>query len=99
MIVVRVELHSAITGQITELARCVITNDGGSRSARIGHYRAASFRGRSAAVLDRLHVQRRGEVRDWPRQRLHVWNLVSEALRAMGYGRSPKPAAEGMSDA
>ena len=88
MIVVRVELHSAVTGQVVELARGIITNDGTSRKASIGHYRCWTYRGRAASDLDRQVVQRNGEVRDWPRQRLHVWHLVAEALRAMGYGRS-----------
>ena len=86
MIVVRVELHSAVTGKVTELARAEIVNDGtGSQS--VGHYVASVLRGRSRNQLARGHVQRSVAVRDWPRERLHVWNLVAEALRAMGYGR------------
>jgi hypothetical protein len=30
MIVVRVELHSAVTGQVTELGRAIISNSGGT---------------------------------------------------------------------
>ena len=90
MIVVRVELHSARTGEVTELARATICNTGeGTRT--LGHYMAATWRGRDRAALDASvrggSHQRRAEVRDWPRQRLHVWNLVAEALSAMGYGR------------
>ena len=92
MIVVRVELHSAITGQVTELARATICNTGAG-TAEIGHYEAATLRGRNSAALDAAQlngtVQRRGGVRNYPRQRLHVWNLVAEALHAMGYGRPP----------
>lgn len=84
MIVVRVELHSAITGVKTELARMIISNDG-TGSAECGDYDAATLRGRSAVQLDRLQVQRRGRVEAYPRLRLHVWYLVARALRAMRY--------------
>lgn len=90
MIVVRVELHSAITGKVTELARATLCNTG-EGSHTVGHYAVATLRGRDRAALDAAQVAdratRRGEVRDWPRLRLHVWNLVAEALRDMGYGR------------
>lgn len=85
MIVVRVELHSAVNGQVTELGRCIITNDG-TGTADVGHYDVSALRGRSKVQLDRGQVQRRGRVESWPRQRLHVWNLVAAALAAVGYG-------------
>lgn len=91
MIVIRVELHSAITGKVQELARATLCNTG-EGSHTVGHYVAATLRGRDRARLDvaqaRDQATRRGEVRDWPRLRLHVWNLVAEALSSMGYGRS-----------
>ncbi len=86
MILVRVELHSAVTGKVTELARAEIVNDG-TGSESVGHYVATVMRGRSRNQLVRRHVLRSVAVRNWPRQRLHVWNLVAEALKAMGYGR------------
>lgn len=86
MIVVRVELHSAITGQATELARAHIINDG-TGTMDLRHYVVQALRGRSREALDRNQAQRSGRVRDWPSQRLHVWNLVAEALKGMGYGR------------
>lgn len=85
MIIVRVELWSARTGRITELARMRICNDG-TGSAETGHYRVATFRGRSKAALDRGIVTRQTEIRDYQRNRLHVWNLVARALEAIGYG-------------
>jgi hypothetical protein len=85
MIVVRVELHSAITGHTTELARMITANDGeGTRE--VGHYVATTLRGRSREALDQMQVQRSGRIRNWPRLRLHVWNLVAEALKGVGYG-------------
>ena len=90
MIVIRVELHSAITGRVTELARAEICNTGEQRSPNIGTYSTRTLRGRSKEQLDKGTAQRTGLVRDWPRSQLHVWNLVAAALKAMGYGAEPR---------
>lgn len=84
MIVVRVELWSAITGDKTELARMHISNVGGDMKLR--DYHAQTFRGRDTAALDKLTVQRETEIKRWPSQAVHIWNLVSRALSGMGYG-------------
>lgn len=86
MIVVRVELWSAITGEKTELARMHICNTGGGTRER-GDYQATAFRGRDSAALDRRVPQRTGAVLAYPRLKLHVWNLVARALSGMGYGQ------------
>ncbi len=89
MIIVRVELHSAIDGQKTELARMMIDNVGGTPT--IGNYRCRTYRGRSAEDLDRAmftdSVTREGSVEGHRRLDLHVWHLVSKALQAMRYGQ------------
>lgn len=85
MIIVRVELHSAITGKVTEIARGIICNKGGTKE--LGDYDVAIFHGRSADQLNRLQIQRRGNVEGHPRLRQHVWNLVAKALAGMGYGK------------
>ena len=85
MIVVRVELHSAITGQVSELARAHICNMGAAGSLR--DYGAFTLRGRSRAALDRNQVQRRGRVDRHPSEAVHIWHLVAKALAAMGYGK------------
>jgi len=84
MIVVRVELHSAVDGQVTEIARAHIFNVGGTRT--LGDYGVRSLRGRDKATLDRHQFQRRGKVESHPRLALHVWHLVAKALKSMGYG-------------
>lgn len=91
MIVVRVELHSAVTGDRTELARMVIDNIGGT--IQRGDYRCRTLRGRSAEALERamhrMHsggTQREGRVLGHARLREHVWNLVAKALQGMSYG-------------
>ena len=83
MIIVRVELHSAVTVRVTELARAHIANIGGTNTR--GDYRVATLRGRDKEALDRCVVQRNGEVRNYPRLSIHVWHLVARALIAMGY--------------
>jgi hypothetical protein len=83
VIVVRVELHSAITRQVTEIARMHISNIGGT--ANIGDYITHVFRGRSKEDLDKLRVNKTGSVVGYPRLRLHIWNLVARALANMRY--------------
>lgn len=87
MIVVRVELWSAIDGSRTELARMHIANDGKASTVnrRRGDYVGETFVGRDAAALDRQQVSKRGSVANYPRLDLHVWNLVARMLASMGY--------------
>lgn len=84
MIIVRVELHSAITKQVTELARIKIANDeSGNYSSR--NYKAVSYRGRNAKALDKETVQKYTELKDWKSNQYHVWNLVRAILTGLGY--------------
>lgn len=83
MIVVRVELHSAITGKVTEIARMRIRNAGGTKD--LGSYSVETLRGRSREQLNQGVCQRSGTVVSYPRLRIHVWHLVARALTAMGY--------------
>lgn len=92
MIVIRVELWSAVSGQKSELARMVIDNIGGTTN--LGDYRCRTLRGRSEDALDRALLtmsgtgtQREGRVLGHARLREHVWNLVAKALTGMGYGQ------------
>ena len=89
MLIVRVELHSAVTGRVTEIARMRIANRGTGTAAR-GDYHVMTFRGRDGVALDRGIVQRRHVVLGWPRLRMHIWSLVAEALAALGYARMPQ---------
>lgn len=94
MLVVKVELYSAVTGSQTELARMVIDNVGGTLT--LGDYNVRTMRGRSKKSLDAsmraiLQGQARpvksGKVNAHPRLREHVWNLVAKGLFSMGYGQ------------
>lgn len=98
MIVVRVELHSAITGQVSELARMHIANVGGT--ATKGDYQVTTLRGRDKTALDRNQGQRGGFVRNYPRLAIHVWHLVARALIAMDYaGRAERVQQSDMESA
>jgi len=89
MIIVRVELHSAITGKITELARMHIWNDEtGTYNSR--NYKAVSFRGRSKETLDRQTIIKETELKNWPSERFHIWNLVRQILTNLGYKDGPQ---------
>lgn len=69
MLVVKVELHHARTGEVRELGRTVIWNDDtGSRD--VGHYYALCNPG-----------ARRGRVQNHDRQS-SVWTLVLKALQS-----------------
>lgn len=83
MIVVKVELHSAITGKVTELSRFVIDNIGGTASH--GDYRCRAYRKGSSLRPLNKNVIRRGEVIGHRRLAEPVLNLVAKALAAMNY--------------
>lgn len=89
MIVVRVELWSAITGERTEIARAIIDNIGGTE--QLGDYRVRTLFGRSEQQLDKsqsarpMRTSREGRVYSHPRLREHVWSLVTSSLIATGY--------------
>ena len=95
MIVVRVELHSAITGKTKEIAAMTIANDGSSPTTAIGHYNAATTRKgpapKTRAELAQAVSLFKGKVRtsrveDYRRNARPVWDLVALALKGMGYG-------------
>lgn len=80
MLVVKIELHSAVTGQVSELGRMIIANDG-TGTPDHGNYNVALGRKgntSNAAVLER--PSRRGRVEKHLRKHLSVWMLVRKAL-------------------
>lgn len=89
MIVVSVELWSAISGAKTQLARMHICNDGEAsiENHRVGDYVGETFVGRDAETLAKGRVAKRGTIRKWRRLDYHVWNLVRHMLDTMGYSR------------
>jgi hypothetical protein len=85
MIIVSVQLVSAIDGRVEELARMEICNMG-TGTSQLGNYSAETLRGRSTEQLNRRTRQRIAYVNGHPRQREHIWNLVAKALKALRYG-------------
>jgi len=92
MIVVKVELHSAITGHIINLGTAIIANVGGSET--LGNYKAQAYR--KGTEIETLYQRRdikpirNGSVENHKRLSEPVWNLVWKALGAMGYGEETK---------
>lgn len=87
MIVVTVELWSAITGQRSQLAKMHICNEGTSDNPRVGNYRATTFVGRDEGALSRGTVSKIGTFGGWRRLDYHIWNLVRRALEECGYNK------------
>ena len=77
MIIVTVELHSAITQKKTLLGTCRIANDGGG-SATLGNYDAVFSGGKGGPG-------KTGRVERYPRKAVAIWNLVRRACEAAGY--------------
>lgn len=81
MIVVKVELHSAVTGNVSLIAKMIVHNVGLSANGKRGNYKVAVARKGS---FDNRQVlaqpAREGEVTDYPRLSYNVWRLVCRAL-------------------
>lgn len=82
MIVVRVELHSAITGKVSEIGRMTIANDGTALDSRRGNYDAVLYR-----KPDFIVPTRTARLGEWPRLSKTVWHLVARLLATMGYDK------------
>lgn len=81
MIVVKIELHSAITHKVTTIGQMVVANVGGTTER--GDYRVHVANKRDAdqpPVAWINEAQRRGEVRDYPRLSYNVWRLIARAI-------------------
>ena len=83
MLVVKIELHSAVTGKVTTIASGKIVNTGTGSLTR-GNYRIVL---RDAAGRE----WKSGTVEDFPRQRLLAWDLLYRALAKMVGKRNSTP--------
>lgn len=86
VIVIKVELHSAITGNTTELGRMIIANDGEQGNGSLGDYVVKLGRKGQSDVQIWKKPQREGAVKGHRRLALSVWNLVAKALHSVGHG-------------
>ena len=81
MIVVKIELHSANTKQVTLLGTAIIHNVGGTKDK--GNYKIAVGNKSRLGLTDVLATpQRVGEVNDYPRLSYNVWRLIIRALKS-----------------
>lgn len=82
MIVVKVELHSAVTGEVTEIGRTYIANDGTGTRER-GNYKVKVCRKNSYnySGWNSVKAAREGEVKDYPRLTYNMWRLIIRALK------------------
>lgn len=82
MLVVKIELHSARTGEVKEIGRTIIANTGGTEER--GDYVVKVGRGRRNNDFTNNRVWampvREGEVVGYPRLSYNVWRLVIRAL-------------------
>lgn len=83
MLVVKIELWSAVTGQASEIGRMYIGNDGTGGQSK-GNYdvkvaRKGSF---EYGSWEEIKTVRTGRVEDYPRLSYNVWRLITRCLKA-----------------
>ncbi len=86
MLVITIDLHSAITGKKKNLGTIIIANDGTGSDTK-GNYWGRAYR--AGMTLSSWHTKRpirTAEVKGHPRMRFSVWHLVTEMLINLGYG-------------
>lgn len=103
MLVIKIELHSAITGAVSEIGRMNIANEG-TGTAQRGDYKVQVIR-RSAPTdkgfwdYNASNVTRTGEVKNYPRLSYNVWRLITRALLSAfpeeQRSGNPKPTSAG----
>lgn len=90
MIVVKIELWSALTGKVSEIGRMYIANDASGDAAR-GNYDVAVCRKGNThrpmfagepTMAGLPAAARHGRVEDYPRRSYNVWRLISRAIRS-----------------
>lgn len=84
MLIVKIELHSARTGDTKEIGRLLIDNISqcGNASKR-GDYRVRLLRRGKFHPLQSGAVLREGRVTNYPRLTYSVWRLVYRALQSV----------------
>lgn len=93
MLVIKVELHSAVTGEVTVIEQMVIYNNG--RAGHYDHPYAFDYVGhtnyKGPGTPTKALGAKTGEVSNYPqrdertREFTPVWFLIAKMLKAMGY--------------
>lgn len=80
MIVIKIELHSAITRKVTTLGQMIIANTGGT--LKRGDYSVHVGNKKDVGNLGKILKSplRTGRVENYPRISYNVWRLVVRAL-------------------
>ena len=89
MIVIPIQLFSAVTGQVSSLGTIVLDNIGGDRNRgdyRVRAYAKGADRDGAARMVASCRPIREGRVLGHRRLAEPVSNLVAKALKEMGYG-------------
>jgi hypothetical protein len=73
MLVIKVELHSAVTREVKTIATAHIVNEGTGTELR-GNYRMWLMGKNCRAMTD-------VRITNWPRKSKHVWQLISRMLK------------------
>lgn len=80
MIVIKVELHSARTGKISEIGRMTISNDGTGKHPQSGNYNIRLMRRSTTST-----IQKECRVEGYSRLSSPIWSLVYKALANLGF--------------
>lgn len=89
MIVVPIQLWSAITGAQTTLGTMVIDNVATRKGGSEADYRVRMYKKTAKQIVEQVHTEkpiREGQVIGHKRVKEPVQNLVAKALKEMGYG-------------
>ena len=89
MLVVKVELWSAVTGKVSELGRMYLANDGSLHGSRGSYDIKVARRGSKQPQSIRqfkgwgsIKTTRTGRVENYPRASYNVWRLITRALKS-----------------
>ena len=83
MIVVKIELWSAVTGNVTELGRTYIWNDGTCEDPKRGNYNVSVCKkGKFKPPIIYRNMTRRGRVENYPRASYNIWRLIIRSLKS-----------------
>jgi len=83
VIIITVELWSAVTHKKHVLGQAIIANDGTETSAKLGSYDVKVARKSDVGDFPKIWRSplRQGRVEKYPRLSYNIWRLVSRALR------------------
>ena len=89
MIVVPIQLYSAVTGKVTTLGTLVLDNIGGTKDRcdyRVRVYRKGAEANGAASMVRTAKPTREARVLSHRRLAEPVGNLIAKAMKEVGYG-------------